>query len=75
MSGGAQVSAPGSVANRNVELRSSIPVTPDIWESVGLVTGPLGAGVSMSVSPYVICGEASSPTATTTTTTPTTPTT
>ncbi len=74
MSGGAQVSAPGSVPNRNVELRSSLPVTPDIWETVGLVTGPLGAGVSMSISPYVICGEASSPT-TTTTTTPTTPTT
>jgi hypothetical protein len=63
LSGGAQVSAPGVTADRNVTLRSSFPDNETTWETVALVTGPLGTGVSMTMTPYVVCG-----TATTTTT-------
>jgi hypothetical protein len=75
VSGGAQVSAPGVVADRNVVLRSSFPLTPHVWENVALVTGPLGAGVTMTMTPYVICGVAAKPTNPTTTTKPAEPTT
>jgi hypothetical protein len=77
VSGTAQVSAPGVVADRNVQLRLSIPLTADVWESVAIVTAPLGPGIAMSIKPYVVCGVPSRPAASTTTTTtaPTVPTT
>jgi hypothetical protein len=57
MGGGAQVSAPGVTADRNVTLRSSFPVDTTSWETVALVTGSLGQGVSMTMTPYVLCGQ------------------
>jgi hypothetical protein len=68
LSGGAQVTASGTVADRNVTLRSSFPLNSTTWETVGLVTGPLGQDVTMNVTPYVMCG-VSSATATSSTTT------
>lgn len=68
LSGGAQVSAPGVQADRDVELRSSFPSSTTEWQTVAIVTGSLGTGVVMTMRPYVVCGEASP----TTTTTPTT---
>ena len=65
LSGGAQVSAPGALADRNVVLRSSFPASATKWQTVALVTGPLGAGASMTMKPYVVCGT-SVPTSTTT---------
>jgi len=69
LSGGAQVSAPGVVPDRNVDLRSSFPLTNNQWQTVAIVTGPLGAGVSMSMKPYVVCGVPTTTGASTTTTT------
>jgi hypothetical protein len=68
LSGGAQVSAPGLTADRNVALRSSFPMNETTWETVALVTGPLGQGVSMSMTPYVICGAQAGSTTTSTST-------
>ena len=65
LSGGAQVSAPGALADRNVVLRSSFPASATKWQTVALVTGTLGAGASMTMKPYVVCGT-SVPTSTTT---------
>ena len=56
LNGGAQVSAPGVQADRNVELRSSFPTSATQWQTVAIVTGSLGAGVSMTMKPYVVCG-------------------
>lgn len=56
LSGGAQVSAPGVVGDRNVELRASFPLNSTTWQTVGEVTGPLGTGNSMTLHPYVLCG-------------------
>jgi hypothetical protein len=64
LSGGAQVSAPGTVADRNVALRESFPLNDTTWETVAIVTGPLGKGVKMTLTPYVMYGV---PTATTST--------
>ena len=75
LNGGAQVTAPGVQADRNVTLRSSFPINSTKWQTVAIVTGPLGAGVVMTMTPYVVCGEptpASSSTSTTTTTAPST---
>ncbi len=66
LSGGAQVSAPGVQADRNVELRSSFPLNKTHWQTVAIVTGPLGAGVKMTMKPFVMCGRAAKPTTTTT---------
>jgi hypothetical protein len=66
--GGAQVSAPGVSADRNVTLRSSFPVNTTSWQTVALVTGSLGQGVSMTMTPYVLCGQPAGSSATTTTT-------
>ena len=66
LSGGAQVSAPGVLADRNVELRSSFPFSTTQWQTVAIVTGRLGTGVVMTMRPYVVCGEAT-PTASSTT--------
>ncbi len=74
MSGSAQVTAPG-IADRNVVLRSSIPLTGNLWQTVAMVTAPLGAGLSMSMKPYVLCGVAPARASTTTTTTTATTTT
>jgi len=71
LSGGAQVSAPGTLADRNVALRESFPLNDTTWETVAIVTGPLGKGVKMTLTPYVMYGV---PTTTaSTTTTPSTP--
>ena len=58
LSGGAQVSAPGVLADRNVEMRASFPFSATQWQTVSIVTGSLGAGVVMTMKPYVVCGEA-----------------
>ena len=67
LNGGAVVSAPGLVPDRNVDLRVSMPLTTTIWQTVAIVTGPLGTGVSMSMKPYVVCG-VPTPTSSSTTT-------
>jgi hypothetical protein len=72
LTGSAQVSAPGLVADRNVALRVSIPLDANIWQTVAAVTGPLGAGTVMTMKPYVVCGVEAKPAAKTTTTTTTT---
>lgn len=74
LTGSAQVSAPGLLADRNVALRVSIPLDANIWQTVAVVTGPLGAGTVMTMKPYVVCGVAAKPEKTTTTTTTTPPT-
>jgi hypothetical protein len=56
LSGGAQVSAPGTVADRNVALRESFPLNDTTWQTVAIVTGPLGPGVKMTLTPYVMYG-------------------
>jgi hypothetical protein len=55
LAGGAQVWAVGA-ADRNVELRSSFPLTKTSWRTVAWVTGPLGVGNTMTLKPYVLCG-------------------
>jgi hypothetical protein len=67
LAGGAQVFAPGLLADRNVELRSSFPSGATEWQTVAIVTGPLGAGVSMTMKPYVVCGVPAPTTSLTTT--------
>lgn len=57
LGGGAQVSAPGVIADRNVELRSSFPLSSKEWQVVAQVTGPLGKGTSMTLTPYLLCGK------------------
>ena len=69
LSGGAQVSAPGVLADRNVELRASFPFSTTQWQTVAIVTGRLGTGVVMTMRPYVVCGEATPASVTTTPTT------
>jgi hypothetical protein len=71
LSGGAQVAAPGTVADRNVALRESFPLNDTTWETVAIVTGPLGQGVKMTLTPYVMYGVPT--TATSTSTTPSAP--
>ena len=66
VSGGAQVSAPGVTADRNVTLRASFPLNATTWESVALVTGSLGPGASMTMTPYVVCGAVPNATSTAT---------
>jgi hypothetical protein len=56
LSGGAQVSASSAADDHNVSLSSSFPLSDTMWQTVAIVTGPLGAGVSMSMKPYVLCG-------------------
>ena len=73
LNGGAQVTAPGVQADRNVTLRSSFPINATKWQTVAIVTGPLGPGVVMTMTPYVVCGQpvpASSTTTTSTTSPP-----
>ena len=78
LTGSAQVTAPGVIADRNVQLRTSIPLSANVWETVAIVTAPLGQGVAMGMKPYVVCGTparavpAKTTTTTTTTTVPTT---
>ena len=71
LNGGAQVTAPGLQADRNVMLRSSFPVNSAKWQTVAIVTGPLGAGVVMTMTPYVVCGEPTPTSSSTTTSTST----
>ena len=56
LSGGAQVSASSAAANQYVVLSSSFPLSESTWQSDAIVTGPLGAGVTMSMKPFVVCG-------------------
>jgi hypothetical protein len=70
VSGGAQVSAPGLTADRNVTLRASFPLNATTWETVALVTGQLGQGATMTMTPYVVCGVAANAGATTTSSAP-----
>ncbi len=72
LNGGAQVTAPGLQADRNVMLRSSFPINSTKWQTVAIVTGPLGAGVAMTMAPYVVCGEPTPTNSSTTTSTSTT---
>ena len=69
LSGGAQVSAPGTVADRNVALRESFPLNDTTWQTVAIVTGPLGPGVKMTLTPYVMYGVPTTATSTSNTTT------
>jgi hypothetical protein len=64
LTGSAQVTATGVIADRNVELRESLPLAPNIWQTVALVTGSLGQGMAMTMKPYVVCGVPSKPAAT-----------
>lgn len=57
LSGGGLVSAPGVIPDRNVGLRASFPLNKTTWQTVGIVIGPLGAGVSMKLKPFVVCGK------------------
>lgn len=56
LAGGGQVSAPGLIGDRHVEIRSSFPLNSTTWEVVAEVTGSLGAGNVMTLKPYVTCG-------------------
>jgi len=69
LSGGAQVSAPGTLADRNVALRESFPLNDTTWQTVAIVTGPLGPGVKMTLTPYVMYGVPTTATSTSNTTT------
>jgi hypothetical protein len=69
LSGGARVSAPGVQADRNVEMRASFPLSATQWETVSISTGSLGAGVVMTMKPYVACGQATPAASSTTPTT------
>jgi hypothetical protein len=71
LSGGAQVSAPGTVPDRNVALRESFPLNDTTWQTVAIVTGPLGQGVKMTLTPFVMCGVPSGTAAATATSTTT----
>ena len=62
------MSAPGIVADRNVALRESFPLNDTTWQTVAIVTGPLGQGMKMTLTPFVMCGVPTSTTTTTTTT-------
>jgi hypothetical protein len=62
LSGGAEVSASSTQADRKVELLSSFPSSTTEWQTVAIVTRPLGAGVAMIIKPYVLCGTAASTT-------------
>jgi hypothetical protein len=72
LTGSAQVTATGVIADRNVQLRESLPLAPNIWQTVALVTASLGQGMAMSMKPYVVCGVQSKPAATPKATTTTT---
>jgi hypothetical protein len=56
LSGGAQVSASPASADNNVGLQSSFPLDKTHWQTVAVVTHTLGAGVTMTMKPFVVCG-------------------
>jgi hypothetical protein len=57
------------MADRNVALRESFPENDTTWQTVAIVTGPLGQGVKMTLTPFVMCGvPTTAPSASTTTT-------
>ncbi len=56
LSGGAQVAGSDAKADRDVELRSSFPLDKTRWQAVAMVTHPLGAGATMTMKPFVVCG-------------------
>lgn len=56
LSGGAEVSASTTQADRKAVLRSSFPSSTTEWQTVAIVIRPLGAGVSVTMKPYVLCG-------------------
>ncbi len=67
LSGGGQVST--SRGTQRVALSSSFPVDAVTWEVVGAVIAKLPAGVTMSVTPFAICGDSTPAAAGATTTT------
>ena len=75
LNGGAQVTAPGIQADRNVTLRSSFPISSTKWQTVAMVTRPLGTGVVMIKTPYVVCGDPTPTNSSNTSATSSTPTT
>lgn len=56
LSGGGQVTAPGVVADRNVAIRASFPLNSTTWQTVAIVTAPLGPNVAMTLRPFLMCG-------------------
>ena len=56
LSGGGQAYASNTSADRNVVVRSSFPLNAHSWRTVAMVTAPLGAGQTMTLKPYVVCG-------------------
>ena len=56
LSGGAQIDASNPASNQFVALSASFPLSATMWETQSIVTGPLGAGVTMNMKPYVVCG-------------------
>jgi hypothetical protein len=56
LSGGGQVSAPSAASDRNVGLRDSFPLSPTVWQTVGITNGPLGPDETMTLRPFVVCG-------------------
>jgi hypothetical protein len=57
LSGGAQVSAQSVEGNRNVSLRESFPLNTTTWQTVAITNGPLGATDTMTLRPFVVCGQ------------------
>jgi hypothetical protein len=56
MGGGAQLSTSNPAGAGDVALHTSFPSDAKTWEVVAVVTATLGAGQTMSVKPYVLCG-------------------
>jgi hypothetical protein len=55
LSGGAKVTASGTGARRNVALSESLPLSDTTWQTMAIVTGPLGHAGRMTLTPFVIC--------------------
>jgi len=56
LSGGATVTTSSPGTKGAVVLQESYPKTNAIWVTVGEVTAPLGAGGTLTLQPYVLCG-------------------
>jgi hypothetical protein len=57
LGGGGRVYVTGSPNSASVELRSSYPLNVAAWRTVAVVARPLGPGQTMTLQPYVICGQ------------------
>jgi Collagen triple helix repeat (20 copies) len=58
LGGGAQITGSAAV-EKNVVLRSSYPMSSNVWRTVAVVMAPLGISDQVSLHPYVLCGKAS----------------